>query len=99
MRCGRTEHDSGHHANFRAANFGKYVYGIVSFRMVDFESATNYFDFVSQTSIINTSSSAGYYFGITFEQDGSNSARRRRISYSHFTDTKETDSIADSGLC
>src|SRR2546421_11705318 len=99
MRCGRTEHDSGHHANFRAANFGKYVYGIVSFRMVDSESATNYFDFVSQTSIINTSSSASHCFWIALEQDGGDSARRRRISYSHFTDTKETDSIAGSDLC
>src|SRR2546430_14158264 len=99
MICRCAEHDSSHHANFRAANFGKYVYGIVSFRMVDFESATNYLDFVSQTSIINTSSSAGHCFWIALEQDGSDSARRRRISYSHFTDTKEIDSIVGSGLC
>src|ERR1041384_3946350 len=98
MLCRRTEHDSGHHANFRAANFGKYVYGIVSFRTVDFDSAPNYLDLMSHTSIINTSSSASYRFRIAFKQDGRDSARRRGISNSHFTNTKEVDSVTYCSL-
>ena len=93
MLCRRAEHDSGHHADFRAANFGKYVYGIVSFRMVDFESATNYLDFVSQTGIINSGSSASYRFWIATKLDGSDRARRRGVSDTHFADTDEIDSV------
>jgi hypothetical protein len=92
MLCRRAEHDSGHHADFRAANFGKYVYGIVSIRMVDFESATNYLDFVGQAGIINPGSSASYGFRIATKQDGSDRTRRRGISYTHFADTDEIDS-------
>src|ERR1044072_2786389 len=98
MLCRRTEHDSGHHANFRAANFSKYVYGIVCLRLIDFDSATNYIDFMSQTDIINTSSSASYAFWIALEQNGSDSARRSSISNTHFTNTKEVDSVTGCSL-
>src|SRR2546423_14242530 len=98
MLCRRTEHDSGHHANFRAANFGKYVYSIVSLRLIDFDSATNYVNLMGHTSIINTSSSASYPFWIALEQNGSDSARRSGISNTHFTNTKEVDSVTGCSL-
>ena len=93
------DHDAGHHADFRSADLGKYVYGIVAFRLIDFDSATNYLDFVSQATVIKTGSSAGYRFWITTKQDGSDSARRRGISNSHFADTKEANAIVSGSLC
>src|SRR5260370_12920627 len=96
IRC-RTKHDSSHHADFRAADLCKYVRGIASIRLIDFDSSTNDRDLARQTLIIYACSPASYGFRITTEQNGGDCARRCSVSYSHLTNTEQVDSITGSG--